>query len=785
MALIKSFLAPFLLLLTLLGLGLCPATATADGTFNNLQSCAQTNGVINFDDCVQDSDLSKKYLEMMFGNMGTILQGESRGISNDLMARIFKIFNVVVLTLGSIVVMYTTILSTINSAQEGEIMGKKWSSIWIPVRSVAGVSFLLPMAKGYSLIQILIMWVIVQGIGAANATWNTVLDYSLIGGSINQPMSMPNSQGLTNSMQAMLKSMICMETINNSPQFLAITGPIEVYSYGQTTLNVGNMDNAPYNAVCGSVSLPALPSALANSSNADQETADESKIAVQQNVLSALRKIYRYLDTAADEAVTLDSSLWGVSGAITSATMAYTDKLHDIFDRTAPKTQDADKLAMVTNAKQDGWITAGSYYSKLIRPNDALAAQAQSYQIPPLTGSFPGNIWSDSVNNTYTKYLAFTEPAGSDARTDIGLGPTNALKDQGKEIWDNSFGAAFTDLAIAFMQHLTNNDPDPLVSMQKFGSDITITIEILWFTAITVIFALMLASGFMPGISPAIAAIASFTNLLMTVVGFMLAFLWAAGASLAIYLPLIPYTLFTFGALSWMMIVLESVIAAPIVALGLTAPSNDHLGRAAPALLLIAGVFLRPSLMVIGFVASARLFNAIMMLVKFSFVGVVKATITGLGLFGGIGLVVLYGGVAVTLAHESFSLIYLLPDRILRWIGGTPEQSNVAQMEQQAQQTYQQGSQMAGSLGTSSSAEIGKKSEELKQKAASKKDKGGGIEGGGGGDQSSPGKGDKGGANPLGGGGGGGGSGGGTSAGGGAPMPPQAKVASMAASKGK
>ena len=70
--------------------------------------------------------------------------------------------------LGIIILLYTLVISTVNTAQEGELMGRKWSSIWIPMRSVMGTGLLVPTASGYSLIQILVLWIIVQGVGAAN-----------------------------------------------------------------------------------------------------------------------------------------------------------------------------------------------------------------------------------------------------------------------------------------------------------------------------------------------------------------------------------------------------------------------------------------------------------------------------------------------------------------------------------------------------------------------------------------------------------------------------------------
>ncbi len=43
------------------------------------------------------------------------------------------------------------------------------------IRTVLGISMLVPSASGYSYIQIIMKWVIIQGIGAANLVWDTVI----------------------------------------------------------------------------------------------------------------------------------------------------------------------------------------------------------------------------------------------------------------------------------------------------------------------------------------------------------------------------------------------------------------------------------------------------------------------------------------------------------------------------------------------------------------------------------------------------------------------------------
>src|SRR5690606_13266352 len=151
--------------------------------------------------------------------------------------------------------------------------------------------------------------------------------------------------------------------------------------------------------------------------------------------------------------------------------------------------------------------------------------------------------------------------------------------------------------------------------------------------------------------------------------------LWGAGAAIGIYLPMVPYLVFTFTALGWMLLVIETIAAAPIVALGLVSPAQENLGKASAAVMLITNVFLRPSLMVIGFAVACRLVEVAIGMVNFGFNAAVDASTGTIGIFGCIALLCLYGGLCIGIIHECFSLVYVLPDKITRWIGGQAESS--------------------------------------------------------------------------------------------------------------
>lgn len=156
------------------------------------------------------TDVSVTFLTTIFGKVDGVLEGGG----SQILGKMFSIFNLAILTLGGIILLYTLIVSTINTAHEGEVLGKKWSSIWIPLRSVIGVGLLIPKASGYSFIQILMMWIVMQGIGAADSVWSTALNYIGTGGSIISIPPVPPAKREALSgieyTEPLVKSLICL-----------------------------------------------------------------------------------------------------------------------------------------------------------------------------------------------------------------------------------------------------------------------------------------------------------------------------------------------------------------------------------------------------------------------------------------------------------------------------------------------------------------------------------------------------------------------------------------------
>jgi conjugal transfer/type IV secretion protein DotA/TraY len=129
------------------------------------------------------------------------------------------------------------------------------------------------------------------------------------------------------------------------------------------------------------------------------------------------------------------------------------------------------------------------------------------------------------------------------------------------------------------------------------------------------------------------------------------------------------------GILAWLMLVMESLCAAPLWAAAHALPEGDGLAgdHGRKGYLLFLGVLLRPPLMVFGFLMAMALLNGLGRVIglAFSAFGFDYLSEGFLGISGFMAFAVILGIVVVTAAWKLFGLIGHLPDKVVGWIGAS------------------------------------------------------------------------------------------------------------------
>lgn len=708
------------------------------------------------------TDKSVALLGNIFGaNIGNIYLG---GAANPVLSALMEKFNFIIVVIGTIMVSYIGIVSTINIAQEGSTMGKKWSAVWVPVRSVAGMALMIPSpASGYSMIQVTVMWIILQGVGAADQLWDITLDGLKSGLSASAGTAKLEDPGIKSNAKALayqvLNASICMESMfqaakedSNDGEWVAQHGSYiknfaeknsaEVKTNtmakitGHSYFGVDDAQDPDHKDVCGSILIDATVSR--DEYKLPKDTLDtypgaealykdalhiyETKMLAIDLMLTIMKPLAKGLVTpepyasSQPEIPQPDASKMNTAptpaGYFNTAVDAYVSMMSGLavpMDDSSSSAASNVKIA-VDNGKKAGWISAGSFYFILNRTmipvvfNSAKAAPTYNNMLYCISETDPAascqTIAYDGTESGFSakkpdyqtfntrmqtlalpqvedrKQLALNlargyvflkrdENANTGVSHSIGI-PAAAGNNQDllAQVMAPVTSAA-GDAVKSMMTTMGNAaDSDPLMSHAILGRNIMIGCEAALIAIFVISGVISAGVGFM-GILLGLSV--WLLGILATLSGF-LGTLWAFGATLAVYTPLIPYMIFTVAAVGWMMTVIEAVVAGPIIALGIITPSGDELGKLEHALNLLANIFVRPMLMIFGFLLAGRVYRAIVTLIDFGMADVYN-TINLSSIFSPLVAMAVYVTFILSVTNTCFSLIYVIPDKLLRWMG--------------------------------------------------------------------------------------------------------------------
>lgn len=722
------------------------------------------------------NDKSLEYLIDIFGPMNGVISGSGGGssVSITLLGTMFKTFNSVILAVGVLIVVYVTIVGVMKTAHEGEPMGRHWSNLWIPIRMVLGIAALVPTGSGYCALQIVMMWVIVQGVGAADTLWNTVLGYVNVVGSPYGQVTIP-SVGVYNSLNGLFQALTVEATAKISakdPSNLTnggyyctgnkagfCTGGLLSISSDQnkTTYSVGPGGAAGVLTYCNQASLcsgnksgsleciackaqvaalndiiPVLAQIAAQFAQADYDYRDFYYNSSTQSAKANWSWIYNYCSaqspaipqsqccvpsisplqtckagnpgvpgnpnfpnpnnnnypqSPSDEAVknlywpyAMQPVVGGNVDFINTSVTYYTNLLGQaVSTYIIAQGQNTQSLSGdLEDAAKVGWIFAGAYYYTIAsRNNENLAASMPTLTMvvnnPDVEESHPLNDYRNNFSAAATLEAVASNQAGSFSGT-----PKIA-----------QLGGAFDSANQTASQTFTSNasgssGSNPLSALQITGAVLLAVVMILFPVLMVISFALGVAGNVswltlgtgLPKNPIGAGFIMLYFFLVPMMFGFM-GILVTLGATLGIYVPLIPYIIFTFGAIGWFLMVMEAMVAAPLVALSMLYPSGEELlGKAQGALIYLFDVFLRPSLMVFGLIAAMLLATVVVEMINYAFWSTVLQGIApgdGAAMANPLQLVIYlsaYVSLLVIALNKCFEAIYIIPQGVLKWVGG-------------------------------------------------------------------------------------------------------------------
>lgn len=649
-------------------------------------------------------------LEWLTDIFGALFGGTATG-----MGEVLKVFNAAVLAIGAVMVTYNVWAGTIQTAHEGQILGKRWSSLWAPVRVPLAMAAMIPGSGGYCAIQHLTASIVVASIGLANITWSYAIDILLgTNGQAAVPLVRPTPPRLSDSdIIGLLDIYACAIVLNKTTEWSSAGKltqaivPVTVRTSSGSTVYFGGTRQSGYpQNTCGSITLPMFGK---DDTGVNQQVAQMHAQAIEQ-VTAELSKSALAIATVAlaapDQTPAMpDRQL--LANAITAYKNSYANLVQVA---TSADQQMSQKLRNLI--KTDGWTGAGAWYVRISEANSAVAGALKNGPIiaanpqPPVGGqeaqvidqtraamnawysrakgtvagtaaledywdSYSANTDGDSLSvgsalgrvfdPTRWKWVYDAFSPGSGAKASAGMALSNVIT-LGHRI------TAATETAIgAYAVIKAMRDPKFQESMAgkviNGVSDLVTRGASVIPGASTFGSAFSFIGGILDALSPFLV-LAAITLL-------------ACGWTLAYVIPMMPYFIWVLSCVSWLILVVEAIVAGCMWAFAHLRMDGEGIsgGAGDNGYKITLQILLRPALMVIGMLAGMAVFAVAVQYVQQTYYTAMRSTlgshygfIDGLIVF--LCMMVIFFGV---LAERCFSLVHELPDRIMRWIGGQPE----------------------------------------------------------------------------------------------------------------
>ncbi len=677
-------------------------------------------------------DMSIKMLNALFGE----LVEHNIGIKKDPILEPIKALNSGALIVGGILAAYTILAGTVGTAHDGQMLGKKLSSVWVPIRYSIGTALVLPViGGGYCVIQLLVVWVIVQGIGLASSVWSAYVQTAA-------KMTPDNSKNLTDisKVEALANFVLRAHACN---EMMAKDNKELVSAYQNTTGTAGKgkgesapsadgkkgnwgvwnlkngdrmigkywgkeMKNRPvmnpkhklsdsdivigntYNSTCGFITMaqPSLktydaskskhPGYLGTELATGFSAVDVSPILSIHN--ASLESMIFSLEAPAKAMINKEDFSEEDASKLANLAIGHAEEYLDSLTTAADELQNSDSWKEMTDqASEQGWMLAGAWFTRIIIVNNYIRTAIGSYPEVIERDSNPWRFLGLNVTDKQKdmkKIIMVMNAFQSEnslaianeieaANEEINSKKAKEANNERESKGENGFFGRLVNKAIGVlvdidMTEIQNDDRHPIILLSEMGNSIV--------TSLAVLTGLVMGIGAITG-GGAIAAVQMFMGLPLN--GIVIIAITAQ-----FVIPTLPYIIWIGALVGWLLLVIESVIAAPLWAIMHLHPNGDDLtGRGGDGYKLVLSLIFRPVLMVFGMIGAILISSIMGEFINKTFYSVFKNSTSGATgistLIGWIMGLFLYVSLMFTFVKQCFSIIHKLPDQLMRWMGGS------------------------------------------------------------------------------------------------------------------
>ena len=578
-------------------------------------------------------------------------------------------------------------IGAMNTAHEGKSLGQRYHTIWTPVRSATALVMLAPIpGVGLSLIQGIVLLMVWFSIGGANYLATSATAYlAKNGGQLSGVMV---SGGKKLALQIMQSDVTSQMFVNFENSHVTPPSPVWI--------------PAPGGGGWWKISWPTpagqglAPGALGTIRIPCYSESGPLCSARKQAIVEMIKSEYTgYAQAAVNSAQAKagSSSLSVTNAGATKSPLSSNQtimKAAQMYDSAVQKAEPQEialanpKYAAALQSLKSGvsnlgWMSLGDYYWKIAGANQQLQNRVDA---SPKWGGYDSSAIARSLGSedtaTLSRILIQTQ---KNVATTRGATAVQAHESKLYAIFSSS-GPWYSQYSVNTL--LVGN---PLSNLQKVGDylvNFEVPAAIGTYTAARAAAAGVAkasdtgllqdipvvgnaSAGVSKAASAAVKSLAPFVTALVLGL-FVVGLLWAY------YLPSVPFILWIFGVVSWLLLLVEALVGAVLWAAAIALPEGEGIvgPRGDQGIMLLLTVMFTPALMVIGFFTGVEIM---------SLLGTTVGESLGIFLGNSLGGVawnpvtwfassILASIIAVGLVHKVFGLITGLPEKVFRWVGG-------------------------------------------------------------------------------------------------------------------
>lgn len=546
---------------------------------------------------------------------------------------LFWTANLVLLAVGVVWLSYNMLAALVLSAWDGEFAGKRFHTVWMPIRLCIGFAALLPILDGWCGAQIIMYQVAKMGAGAAN------IAVAGAAPKLAKNEIIPSSFDRSGMATLLFNTLLCRARIGILAQQ---SGELEAVGGG------GGTNWTEYYGIDRCGGQPVVPAGDLQAAHTSATQAMIANLTPLATRVAAGQEGRGPIVPAAE-----------VRNAITKAAETYEASISE----TARSLASSKVSSLNAEQAKGSWQYFGFQSTKSARAQiDLNSAAGTSAQLTSNTNTTSAGQEAASYSGSImeSEGLTGTQASGGGAGSGEGYwAQFMKLKDNPALLFKILFGnakSAQLSAGGALVQSLAAFGAS-LVGMGATG----IIVIIVALAILSV--GSFLAAGAIPfALFVAGLAVAICAPLIVM------------GLTLAVYVPLMPAIFWIMGVVAWLLVVGECLFLAPLWALVHLEAEGEGMGqRTEKGYAMLLDLLMRPMALVFGFAIATAILNAAWSLFTVGVGGVLDVADTNSFIIFLMWMAMVF--VIVTVAVQLIGVVYRkaleLPDQIVTWVGSS------------------------------------------------------------------------------------------------------------------